>query len=391
MVSMILERTVSGINTMPAGREERIRRILIFRGGALGDFILTVPAITWLRRQSPGALITLAGRQAIAGLATASGLVDEFIPIDGARFAPYFARDADLPPEEKDWLRSFDRVISFVHDPDEILKANLLRNGARIIHCVSPLIESGHAIDHFLGGLGVETESGAAVRLELPADLVEKGRRLLDAIGAVGHVVAIHPGSGSAAKNWPLENFLELASRIEALGGYSVVFTAGEADEGIVEELHTRESVAKVHRRACPAGDKDLAKSHKFLPYNTLSFCQIFCSCHARWQETTFATDSRGSTFPLLRGLVLPQVAAVLSCCSCYVGNDSGITHLAAWLGLPVVALFGPTDPAMWAPRGEHVRVVAAPGGRGSNMEAISVTQVFDAVSSLLDLAPIDQ
>ncbi len=326
------------INTMPVGRAERDRRILILRGGALGDFILTVPAIRCVRRQFPGASIALAGRQGFAGLATASGLVEDFVPIDSARFAPYFARDADLPPEDKDWLRSFDRVISFGHDPDGVFEGNLLRNGARIIHCVSPIIESGHAIDHFLGAMGVEAGCGAVARLELPADLVEKGRRLLDAIGATGRVVAFHPGSGSAGKNWLLANYLELGRRLEDERGLRVVFTAGEADGEIVEELRTM-----------------------------------------------------GSEFPLLRGRALLEMAAVLSCCACYVGNDSGITHLAAALGLPVVALFGPTDPAMWAPRGERVAVVSAPGGIGSRMEEIRVTQVFDGVSNLLDLVPIDK
>lgn len=46
-----------------------------------------------------------------------------------------------------------------------------------------------------------------------------------------------------------------------------------------------------------------------------------------------------------------------------YIGNDSGITHLAAAVGTPVLALFGPTDPAVWAPRGPHVRVVRWAGG----------------------------
>lgn len=54
----------------------------------------------------------------------------------------------------------------------------------------------------------------------------------------------------------------------------------------------------------------------------------------------------------------LGDLAAWLSTADAYLGNDSGITHLAAALGVPAIALFGPTDPAVWAPRGEHVTVL---------------------------------
>jgi ADP-heptose:LPS heptosyltransferase len=58
-----------------------------------------------------------------------------------------------------------------------------------------------------------------------------------------------------------------------------------------------------------------------------------------------------------------------------YIGNDSGITHLAAATGVPVVAIFGPTDPTIWAPRGENVRVVH------SQLEDLSVPQICDKMT----------
>ncbi len=57
----------------------------------------------------------------------------------------------------------------------------------------------------------------------------------------------------------------------------------------------------------------------------------------------------------------LYELACWIAGARLYIGNDSGITHLAAAVGTPVIALFGPTDPAVWAPRGERVRVVAMP------------------------------
>jgi hypothetical protein len=65
-----------------------------------------------------------------------------------------------------------------------------------------------------------------------------------------------------------------------------------------------------------------------------------------------------------------------------YIGNDSGITHLAAAVGTPVVAIFGPTDPAVWAPRGEGVEVVAG------NLDQVTVEQVLAATDRLLPYGP---
>jgi ADP-heptose:LPS heptosyltransferase len=67
-----------------------------------------------------------------------------------------------------------------------------------------------------------------------------------------------------------------------------------------------------------------------------------------------------GADAPLLaKGFSLPELASLMEGCRFFIGNDSGITHMAAALGVPTVALFGPTDPKVWAPRGEHVTVVA--------------------------------
>jgi heptosyltransferase III len=71
------------------------------------------------------------------------------------------------------------------------------------------------------------------------------------------------------------------------------------------------------------------------------------------------------------------ELACWLATARLYIGNDSGITHLAAAVGIPVVAIFGPTDPGVWAPRGERVRIVSG------NLADISVDQALDAVASI--------
>jgi ADP-heptose:LPS heptosyltransferase len=78
----------------------------------------------------------------------------------------------------------------------------------------------------------------------------------------------------------------------------------------------------------------------------------------------------------------LAVVAGLAAECGLYIGNDSGITHLAAAVGVPVIALFGPTDPALWAPLGADVRVIAA-----ETIDAISIDAVFEASGELGTLA----
>ncbi len=111
--------------------------------------------------------------------------------------------------------------------------------------------------------------------------------------------VVLHPGSGGRQKNWPIEHFAAVA---RALGraGWQVAWLVGPAEEGL----------------RLPAG-------------------RTLC-----YRES------------------LVEVAQLLTGARLYLGNDSGITHLAAAVACPVVAVFGPTDPAVWAPRGEHVHVL---------------------------------
>jgi len=153
-----------------------------------------------------------------------------------------------------------------------------------------------HAADFFLAQAG---GSGAAVpRLQCPR--------------WDGGFAVIHPFSGSARKNWPLERYRELGRRLEA----------------------------RMPVKWC-AGPEDALE-------DAVRFDELY------------------------------ELACWLAGARLYVGNDSGITHLAAAVGTPVVALFGPKDPAVWAPRGPQVRVVA-PTRPGEPMEGITVSGVLDA------------
>ena len=136
--------------------------------------------------------------------------------------------------------------------------------------------------------------------------------------------VALAPGSGSPSKCWPAQSWLELASWLRAEGRQVVVAT------GPVEQ----------------DGDD---------PWQW------------DWPEG----------IGWIRGKTVVEFAHTLQEASAFVGNDSGPTHLAAALWVPTVALFGPTDPAIWAPVGEHVQVVRT---EGAGPPAASVEQVAEAL-----------
>ena len=78
------------------------------------------------------------------------------------------------------------------------------------------------------------------------------------------------------------------------------------------------------------------------------------------------------------------EIAEGLAACVGYVGNDSGITHVAAALGIPVVGLYGPTDPAIWGPRGPHVRVITGAEPTTSGLAGITVREVLDGLQAMI-------
>jgi len=89
--------------------------------------------------------------------------------------------------------------------------------------------------------------------------------------------------------------------------------------------------------------------------------------------ETEFNTGRH----PRLENLTLREVARCVITCRAFVGNDSGITHLAAHLGVPTTAIFGPTDPGIWGPVGRRVSITA-----NTDLRAITVEEVYRQATS---------
>ena len=286
-------------------------RVLVLRPGAIGDTLLTIPALAALRACYPGATVHLVGNSAAAPLASLAGVADGWTAFDDPVVTGLFMPGG---PGAAAALGPIAAAVAWCGDPDGVLGANLGRLGAERVVVAPSRPPSGdrHVADHLLGSLeplGVrEGRARTSVGFEIPPPLARAAADRLDRAGLGDRPwIAVHPGSGSPAKNWPAAAWARLIVRLPTTLGLTPAVLAGPADDAALGAL--------------------LAA----LP----------------WLPPT-----------LLRDVPLPELAAILRRAAAYVGNDFRPTHPAAVLGLPAVALFGPTDPALWAPRGPRMQVV---------------------------------
>jgi heptosyltransferase-2 len=282
--------------------------ILVIRGGAIGDFIMTLPAIGALRERWPTARIEVLGYPHIAELAHAPQYADAIRPIEARALAAFFIPNGILDPAWMDYFKKFNVVLSYLFDPDEIFATNVRRCGVQqYIQGITKPTDLP-AAQHYCRPL-----ESLAIYVEAPRPRVFTGEaeralavKFLASLGRERRV-ALHPGSGSEKKNWPVEKFTALGRWLMDEMALQLLVVRGEADDRVVDRL----------------------------------------TAELRPRPVTVAS-----------GMRLPALAAVLERCALFVGNDSGITHLAAAVGTPVVALFGPASSTIWEPPADRVRVV---------------------------------
>src|SRR5262245_29986712 len=198
-------------------------KILVIRGGAIGDFILSLLAISPLRTQFPEAHLEVLGYPHIAQLALAAGLADRVQPIEARALAGFFARRGPLAEDLVDYFSEFDLIVSYLYDPDEIFQTNVgLCTGAQFIvgpHRPDESL-STHATRVFLRPLErlAIFDADHVPRLNLLQRDIPSGissvRTNCEQESAAGKRLALHPGSGSDRKNWPEERWAELLAEI---------------------------------------------------------------------------------------------------------------------------------------------------------------------------------
>src|SRR5512132_61843 len=307
-----------------------MNRILVIRGGAIGDFILTLPALKALRNARPQAHMEILGYKHVAVLAENRFYAQAVHSIEYGPLGRFFARDSELSADLADYFASFDLLVSYLYDPDRIFETNLRRCGVHnLIWGAARIVENaGHAARQLaqpIQELGIKVVDFAE-RIFPSIEDREFAREFLASVPPP--IIAIHPGSGSHEKNWPLENWTSLfspGSRFADLKGLVVI--SGEADKAQTDQLERE------------------------------------------WKNR----DVR-----FARNLPLPRLAAVLER-SIFIGHDSGISHLAAAAGANCILLFGPTNPAVWAPKNENVRVLTSPSGKLEDFQIEMVEPAFAA------------
>ena len=293
---------------------EQVKRILIIHQGALGDFILSLPAISAFRHHYPDTTIEIWGYPEILRLVDRSVYADTIYSIDRERIASLFTQDPLVPASVLERFRSFDLICLFGGEKQTTFVDNLKRSGVKNVYRIEPFPPAGsntHVIDHQasqLSPLGLKAPLSTPT-LFTPEDDGKRFASFLEhrKIDREALLVALHPGSGSRAKVWPPGNFAQLSRYLLDNDRVHLIVPVGPADKEHAE------------------GYCALISSDRIIPVTNLT---------------------------------LTELAALLKRCMVYVGNDSGVTHMAAAVGTPVVALFGPTDPGVWGPRGRRVRTV---------------------------------
>ena len=261
----------------------------------------------------PGAEIVLLGIFPQAGLAGPQ-FVDRVERLDAQELVPLFV-DEPLPKAVRDRLVGFDLVISFLSDPDSVIQRNLSAVGAKRVLAPPRTMQSEvHAVFHL-----AEVLAPLGLTLRDPVAKLSVGPRW-PRLARLG----FHIGSGSSRKNWPTDHWIELIQRLDPFFN-DFLLLGGEADEKVVHEFCAR------------LGDRRL---------------------------------------PMLLNASLPDLCQALNECTVFVGHDTGVTHLAAAVGVPTVALFGPTNADVWAPLGEHVTVIRSPDGL---MRSLPIAEAAEA------------
>ncbi|MGD9242566.1 MAG: glycosyltransferase family 9 protein [Desulfobacterales bacterium] len=277
-------------------------RLLIIHQGALGDFVVTFPILKALRTTIPR--IDGICRSSFGRLAVDLGVLDASYPLESARFASLYTDRID--PEVATPMSTYRSILLFSFS--ELLERSVKKiNGPQVIRILPwPAVSQKNHITEFLARqvrnnlLGKEDRRRFSRALfHLKGDASRKRRS--------GARVIISPGAGSVKKRWPLERYLMVAAELKRRGLQpSILLGPAEVDlEAVLQ--HSLQSQPQV------------VKTRTF-----------------------------------------QELITVLETAAIYIGNDSGVSHLAAFLSVPTLVIFGPSDPDRWRPFGDHVRIVKA-------------------------------
>jgi len=300
-------------------------RCLVLRPGALGDAILSLGAFELIRREHAGLSMRLAAGPSGCRVGELSGIFAETMPYESPDLAGLFIEGE----EPEGLLEDVSALVAFGAGGAESVARRAREAGVPRAVSVDTWPEpgAGHAAEQLLRrtaeALELDSDSGFLDILRRPAAAgdfsVPEDQLFLPPLDIAadhgawpnrpGPRVAVAPGSGSPAKNWPAENFAVTCRLLAERGPVNAMLVLGPAE------------MERPELRA--------------------AFAATGCAVSECWS--------------------VRDLAAAFACCDLYLGNDSGLSHLAAWAGAEGLAVFGPTDPDLWSPVGD-VRPVAMKG-----------------------------
>jgi ADP-heptose:LPS heptosyltransferase len=301
------------------------RNVLIFHLGALGDFILTWPLSLALSRLYPQSRIIYVTHGEKGELAERILRVESDDAEQG--WHQLHSDGPSLPPLAANRLAGAHTIINFLSAGGDRWTSNVVA-AAPEAHLLAiqprpPAEYAHHATDFMIEQLDPAPAVKAAV-LQILRGIEQRGvipRR------PHGHSVLMHPGSGGRQKCWPRDRFIELITRLRNYGR-RVTVALGEVEA----DRWSSDDITKFTR----AADKVVHPPRLVDLYEAVSAAEIV------------------------------------------IANDSGPAHLAGIIGVPTIALFGPSDPKIWRPLGPSVTAI-----RGEPIETITVERVYDSIVNL--------
>ncbi len=329
-------------------------RILVVRQhNQLGDMICAVPMLRCLRNAFPRAHITLVASPVNYDVMRNHRCLDDVVEFRKTDYTGVAGLSRVIRMISNLRSKKFDLAIvpatvsiSFTSDLIALLSGATMRRGARSLEGKdsassaffnSPVVLNWKNDPHrhqtlrnmdMLEGI-CPAQNDLSPEITLTDAERKEGRKFVQQMVTGQPVVAFHPGAGKVPNRWPSERFAQVAKSLHESAGARILIVEGPMDEE-------------------PAGRMRDAIE---VPYQMVS------------------------------GKPVREVAAILSAVNVAIVNDTGIMHVAAAVGTPVLSLFGPTDPEQWAPIDGKSRYIK---GRSNDINTIEVEAVLSIAHEML-------
>ena len=293
-----------------------IHNVLVIKIRYIGDVLLTTPFLRVLRQGFPNAWVTMLVNPGTEDVLRHNPDVSEVICLPGTGMMPQVQFCRGLR------ARSFDCVVDLTDGDRSAFLSCVTGAGLRVgfnhesrlrgrlySHCVNASYGAMHMIEYHamaFSALGLPIQGGEPI-LPLSSEDYEQAHRILETLLLdQKQWIMIHPAARYWFKAWPPDRFAALADVLYEKG-FQVVLV-GSRNEQLL--------------------------------------------------ETEILKAAQHPIASLIGKTSLLELAALMKHCCLFIGNDAGPMHMAAAVGCPVVALFGPSNPAVWGPRGKYIKTI---------------------------------